>query len=265
VTEARTTGDVLRAARRRRRVSIERAAEETRIRADFLMRMESDEFDFLAPAYVRGFLRNYARWLGIGPDPLLAAFDKRYGTGQADTGQIAALERRARSAPRQRRKLSSWAVAATIASLLLVALAAIGLTQAPEESDQPGLAEAGGGDDGAGRTPSDEGSPSPSPTPERKRQRKKLALAQGMEVEVVAKRAECWVSVQADGVDVYTSSPSLQVGDRVGPFRANESMDIVLGNPYGVDLIINGSRFGPLGEAGLPITVNLPEDVKSLL
>ena len=54
-------GAYLRAARRRRRVSIERAAEETRIKADFLMRMESDEFDFLAPAYVRGFLRTYGR------------------------------------------------------------------------------------------------------------------------------------------------------------------------------------------------------------
>jgi Helix-turn-helix domain/Domain of unknown function (DUF4115) len=265
VTESTSTGALLRTARRKRRVSIERAAEETRIRADFLMRMESDEFDFLAPAYVRGFLRNYARFLGIGADPLLHAFDKRYGTGRADTGQIAALERRSRNVPRQRRKPSSWAVAATMASLLLVALAAIGLTQAPEEPAPPGLADAGGDDDATGEPSASEQSPSPSPTPEPRRERKQLALAHGMEVEVVAKRAECWVSVQADGVDLYTSSPSLQVGDRVGPFRADESMDIVLGNPYGVDLIINGSRFGPMGEAGLPITVNLPEDVKSLL
>ena len=50
MTESRTIGDFLRAARRKRRVSIERAAEETRIRADYLMRMESDEMDFLAPA-----------------------------------------------------------------------------------------------------------------------------------------------------------------------------------------------------------------------
>ncbi|MGH2730893.1 MAG: helix-turn-helix domain-containing protein, partial [Actinomycetota bacterium] len=60
--ERMTMGAYLRAARRRRRVSIERAAEDTRIRAGFLMRMESDEFDFLAPAYVRGFLRSYARY-----------------------------------------------------------------------------------------------------------------------------------------------------------------------------------------------------------
>ena len=51
-------------------MSIERCAEETRIRADFLMRMESDEFDFLAPAYVRGFLKSYAYFLRVKPEPL---------------------------------------------------------------------------------------------------------------------------------------------------------------------------------------------------
>src|SRR3989337_168849 len=80
VTESASTGALLRTARRKRRVSIERAAEETRIRADFLMRMESDEFDFLAPAYVRGFLKTYARFLRVDPDPLLEQFDRRYGS-----------------------------------------------------------------------------------------------------------------------------------------------------------------------------------------
>ena len=72
-------GAYLRAARSRRRVSIDRAAEQTRIRADFLMRMESDEFDFLAPAYVRGFLKTYARFLRVEPERLvgLMARDKK--------------------------------------------------------------------------------------------------------------------------------------------------------------------------------------------
>src|SRR5919112_2159746 len=88
VTEPRTIGDFLRAARRKRRVSIERAAEETRIRADYLMRMESDEFDFLAPAYVRGFLKTYARFLRLNAEPLLEDFDRRFGSGRFETQQI---------------------------------------------------------------------------------------------------------------------------------------------------------------------------------
>ncbi len=79
VTDQATLGAFLRAARRRRRVSIERAADQTRIRSDYIMRMESDEFDFLAPAYVRGFLRTYARFLRVDPTPLLAEFAHTFG------------------------------------------------------------------------------------------------------------------------------------------------------------------------------------------
>src|ERR671911_554713 len=107
-------GAYLRAARRKRRVGMERAAEETRIRADFLMRMESDEFDFLAPAYVRSFLKNYARYLRIQTEPMLEEFDRQHGRTKLDTAQILALEKRAKSS-RPRRVLNSWATAAIIA------------------------------------------------------------------------------------------------------------------------------------------------------
>src|ERR671915_477803 len=98
-------GAYLRAARRKRRVSIERAADDTRIRADFLMRMESDEFDFLAPAYVRGFLKTYARFLRVDPEPLLQEFDHKYGTGRVNTAQILAHDRSS-SVPKERRPMN---------------------------------------------------------------------------------------------------------------------------------------------------------------
>src|SRR5687767_14256651 len=85
MSETPSMGAYLRAARRRRRVSIERAAEDTRIRPDYLMRMESDEFDFLSPTDVRGFLKTYSRFLQVDPDPLLQEFDRRFG-GAADPG-----------------------------------------------------------------------------------------------------------------------------------------------------------------------------------
>jgi hypothetical protein len=57
----------------------------------------------------------------------------------------------------------------------------------------------------------------------------------------------------------------LAVGQRAGPFTAEESMDVVLGNAYGVDLVMNGRRLGPLGGQGEVTTINLPEDIESLL
>jgi len=47
----------------------------TRIRRIFLEALEEERFDELPPdVYARGFLRNYARFLGLDPDPLLKAF-----------------------------------------------------------------------------------------------------------------------------------------------------------------------------------------------
>jgi cytoskeleton protein RodZ len=264
VTDPRTIGEFLRAARRKRRTSIERAAEETRIRADYLMRMESDELDFLAPAYVRGFLRSYARFLGLAPDPLLKEFDRRFGTDRPEPGQIAALERRAKRAPKQRSKTRPWTVAAWLAALGLLALGIIGVVSGPERSTPGRRVTQTGTDEGAPRGTE---SPEPSPTPRESRPPKRdvIAFRDGIELEIVAVRADCWVDVTADGTRVYTSNPPLAVGQRAGPFRADESMDVVLGNAYGVDLIVNGRRLGPMGEEGQVITISLPEDIKSLL
>ena len=65
-------GDTLREARERRGLTIEQAAQETRISPRFLEALEAEEFDALpAPVYVRGFLRSYANYLRIDPQPLL--------------------------------------------------------------------------------------------------------------------------------------------------------------------------------------------------
>jgi cytoskeletal protein RodZ len=84
VTETPTTiGAYLRAARVTRRIGIQRAAEETKIRTEYLTHIESDRLDFLAPAYVRGFIRTYAGFLRVDPDPLLDEFDRLYLSAEA--------------------------------------------------------------------------------------------------------------------------------------------------------------------------------------
>jgi len=221
--------------------------------------------DFLAPAYVRGFLRSYARFLGLDADPLVKEFDRRFGTDRAEPGQIAALERRAKSAPRQRSKTGRWTVAAWIAAVALLSLGVIGVLNGPESREGSQTPTAGDGqrqdDDDRVASPK----PSPSPSETRPPRREVIAFNDGIELEVIATRADCWVTITADGAKVYTSNPPLAVGQRAGPFTAEESMDVVLGNAYGVDLIVNGRRLGPLGEQGEVTTINLPEDVESLL
>jgi cytoskeleton protein RodZ len=269
VADSQSMGSYLRAARRRRRVSIERAAEDTKIRADFLMRMESDEFDFLAAAYVRGFLRTYARYLRVDPEPLLAEFDRRFGF-RADTAQILAAQRRSPSRRSRgyglRSGPSSWQVAGIVAALILIALAIIGL-QTPRERERPTSDRvAGGGNESSpSPEPSDTTSPTPSPSPTPSRTDDGIvAVDDGMEVTINAVRGDCWVTVTADGTEVYTSTPSLTAGDSAGPFTAEQTMSIVLGNAYAVDIVVNGKKIGPVGDQGEVVTIRLPDDIESL-
>ena len=65
-------GEALRSTRERRGLSIDQVAQDTRISPRFLEALEAEQFNELpAPVYVRGFLRSYANYLKIEPQPLL--------------------------------------------------------------------------------------------------------------------------------------------------------------------------------------------------
>ena len=248
-------GAYLRAARRKRRVGMERAAEETRIRQDYLMRMESDEFDFLAPAYVRGFLKTYARFLRVNPDPLLEEFDRRYG-GRIDTSQIVALEKHGkRNSPPERRLTSSWSVAALVAAAFLMTLGIIGLVSGdddkPERASQLSEAE---------ETPSPSPEVSPTPSPETTPTDPVLAVEDGIELEIVATQ-DCWTLVAADGGEPTTQTI---IAGQSMTFTAEEELFVRLGYPDGVELVLNGESIGSPGGVD-PVNLTFPDDLDSLL
>ena len=65
-------GHILREARENRGLTLEDAQANTRINARYLAALESGQYSALpTPVHARGFLRNYARFLGLDPQPLL--------------------------------------------------------------------------------------------------------------------------------------------------------------------------------------------------
>lgn len=75
-------GETLKEARDKRGISIREAADATKIRGDFLASFEDDSMDIMLPQiYIRGFLKNYAKFLRIDPKNLLADFDAIHGGG----------------------------------------------------------------------------------------------------------------------------------------------------------------------------------------
>ena len=60
-------------AREARRIPIEGIAQQIRVSVAVLRAIEEDRLEGLAPIYVRGYVRAYARIVGLGEDSVLAA------------------------------------------------------------------------------------------------------------------------------------------------------------------------------------------------
>jgi hypothetical protein len=73
-------GEQLRAAREAKESTLEQAAEETRIPLSYLAALESESFEvFTSDLHAKGFLRNYAAYLGQDADHLIAVYSKMRG------------------------------------------------------------------------------------------------------------------------------------------------------------------------------------------
>lgn len=71
-------GERLEEARKRKGISLREAAEATKIRGDFLASIEQNKFDFDLPdIYKRGFLKNYARYLKLDEEKLIADYNSQ--------------------------------------------------------------------------------------------------------------------------------------------------------------------------------------------
>lgn len=74
-----SVGSYLRGVREERKIPIAQVARDTKIGQRYLEAIEEDEFSLLpAPAYARGFIRIYAEYLGVDPQPCIDFFLEQY-------------------------------------------------------------------------------------------------------------------------------------------------------------------------------------------
>jgi len=75
-----TIGQKLEAARQSKGVTISEAGQATKIMSKYIEAMEADNFgELAAPVYVKGFIRMYARYLGLDEVPLVNEYLTQYG------------------------------------------------------------------------------------------------------------------------------------------------------------------------------------------
>lgn len=272
-------GSQLTAAREEQGISLGQAADETRIRPQYLAAMEAGDFDAL-PDYTvaRGFLRSYASYLGLDPEPLVQAFREAVAEELEEPVRrqlvggphVMEIDLSRRGAPLFGRLLSWGAVIVLVLAagywlwaqgrLPLSASSTIPRTSPPETvtplpSPSPSAtssAELAGVRDQATPTPTVTPTPSPTPlpTPTAQPTRTPTAALSPTPVEAVVIRAELvdrtWLRVVVDGTTVVEG---LYEPGTTFTWQGRE-VEIRTGNAGGTRLEVNGEDLGVLGEQG---------------
>jgi len=257
-------GETLRKARQEKGASLEDVEAFTHIRAQFVEALEEERFkDFPSPVYVRGFLRNYALFLGLEPQPILEQYAPEGEETLSEGTQMLAeplvaspwlhpvrliigaclvlllvglglwwsrAENRSRFPLPNLGFLTTRFVAASPTTLPTVTGSAVpvGGTTPKEVTSTPVI-----------RTPTDTPVRLPSPT------------ATGtpviaIRVAVVVSDTS-WVEVISDGDHVFANAMN---PGATGRWEARNQLAIRIGNAGGVFVTVNDQKIGLLGEAG---------------
>lgn len=233
-------GETLRHARHQYGVTLADAAAETRVRESYLAALEEEDFAALGgDVYVKGFLRSYARYLGLDPEPLVAAYRRDYERDDEPTPLA-----QQPVAPMSGARQPGVAVVAGLALVVVIVLAAIGLATGDQEAElQPAAPPP------VTQAPDPEPRPSVPPTEEATAAPSEEATVatERLEVVLTVTGDESWMRVTVDGVKELEG---LQTEGTTRTFTGEEEISLRIGNAGAVRLEINGEDQGRLGDDG---------------
>lgn len=239
-------GDRFRVAREARGLTLSEVAEQIRIRSIYLAAIEDENWAAIgAPVYVRGFLRTYARFLGLDPEEAVTDF-RSSGAPQSDeavTGDgPAALPMLARPTSRN---LSPVIWVASLIAVILIAyvvyqalspqrgpqVAAVA-TSTPAATPVATVASLASASPLVSASPGSVSAPSPG------------AAGPGSLQVIVA--APSWLRVSVDG------SVSMMGTFPAGTNRVfhGKYIQMRVGNAGGITIYLDGKNLGRLGRAG---------------
>lgn len=122
-------GATLKTAREQQGISLDDAAEATKIRASYLTALEEEAFEQLpGPTYARGFLRSYGEYLGLDPQDLIDEFNVRFAAAPWEIDDEVMFPRRRSARGGRRGRESSIAVVAIVGIVAVAVLVVIAST-----------------------------------------------------------------------------------------------------------------------------------------
>ncbi|MEM8530117.1 MAG: RodZ domain-containing protein [Chloroflexota bacterium] len=266
-------GEQLRAVRESQGISLSQAAVETRILQRYLVALEDGDYQHLpGDVYARGFIRNYAEYLGLSPEELMELY--RQERGVTDPIQVVP----ATSAPRIR----GFSIPSFF-SVFFVALALVGVTylllnltgnldtdSAVADRPTPPAATPEPLPTATLEPTSETTLAEDSTTPEPSNGAAGVTIRPTNQTEVTptpeapivgeiriddGNNPGSWVSVTLDG---DTDFQGTLTSNESRSFTAENNVSILVGNAGVVSIVINGEDSGPLGRAGEVVTFTWP-------
>lgn len=234
-------GERFRAAREQRGLTLSDVAEHLRIRSVYLAAIEEENWKAIgAPVYIRGFLRTYARYLGLDPEESVAAFSASQGAEPAQPAPAAAAGAGYRPQGSALRPLI-W-IAGIIALALIGFVVYLYVTPAHSQGPQVAAGPSAGPQPTApsltgGAATALPASPVPSPS---------AAPAAQPRTLVIHLTAPSWLRVTVDGnVSIEGTFPA----GTTKTFHGSAAL-VRVGNAGGVELSVDGKSVGKLGGTG---------------
>lgn len=244
-------GERFRAAREARGLTLSEVSEQLRIRALYLGAIEEEHWSTIgAPVYARGFLRTYARFLGLDPEEAVAAFNASSGTAAAPRTPEQ-VEDDAVPLPGRRANLTPFIWIASLVAVALIAFVVYNEMTLPKPGAQavvtassevpptalPSNVAGVAADAGTGAaSPGATASPSPSPSAA-------SAAPNTLELRL---SAPSWLRVSVDGgASIEGTFPA----GTVKTFHGTVAI-VRVGNAGGVEAVVDGRSIGVLGKTG---------------
>lgn len=130
-SSASSPGAILKRCREYHGISLDEAAEATKVGSNYLQALEEDQAkEFASLAYLKGFLRIYASYLGLNPDDIMRLYEKIYApVGMRGAGQSAGEGNR--ETVRRRFSWQKLALPVCLLLLLIITAAIINRSTAP--------------------------------------------------------------------------------------------------------------------------------------
>lgn len=231
-------GERFRAAREARGLSLSDVAEQIRIRSVYLAAIEDENWPAIgAPVYIRGFLRTYARFLGLEPEDVVRDFNNERAQPEPVEGETFGARPTVGTTPSRNLSWMIW-VASAVAVLLIAFVVYNELTLRARTTD---VAAASPTPSAAAELPSNAPSPAASGAPEASPL--PSSLPNSLEIRL---SAPSWVRVVVDGnVSMEGTFPA----GTVKQFHGKVAL-LRIGNAGGVAILVDGKDVGKLGTAG---------------